>query len=234
MAVCWKVSWKLEPLPLSVPLRPPLPEEPVVVDELQAVIDKATAARAAPATTALCLRTRCISDIPSQLPAECCEEDGLDGARAVPAWPRMMLAAGPKPSPIASRPAVRPVCSIIFRTAVACGSWRPGGYCRSLTWGLSPPRRDHAALAVRAARGLPLLSCCSPIPAMHPPLSGALPGTTSADDDRSQSVIMDARPEAGQEYFDKCSLSCHLQFGLMLLQLSMRRWPLRNHARGKQ
>src|SRR6516162_749348 len=81
MAVCWKVSWKLEPLPLSVPLRL-LPEElPVVLDELQAVIDKATAARAAPATTAPCLRTRCISEIPSQLPAECCEEDGLDGAR---------------------------------------------------------------------------------------------------------------------------------------------------------
>src|SRR5215831_4226531 len=106
MAVCWKMSWKVEPLPLSVPLRL-LPEEPpVVVDELQAVIDKATAARAAPATRAPCLRTRCISDIPSQLPAECCEEDGLDGVRGS-AWPRTMLAAGSAASPIAVRPVVR-------------------------------------------------------------------------------------------------------------------------------
>jgi hypothetical protein len=39
---------------------------------------------------------------------------------------------------------------------------------------------------------------------------------------------MDAQPEAGQEYFDKCSLSCHLQFGFMSLRLSMRHCPIRN------
>jgi hypothetical protein len=38
---------------------------------------------------------------------------------------------------------------------------------------------------------------------------------------------MDARPEASQEYFDKCSLSCHLQFGFMSLQLSVGRGPIR-------
>jgi hypothetical protein len=55
MAVCWKVSWKVDPLPLSVPLRLLDPEPPplVVVDELQAASDKATAVRAAPAITAL-------------------------------------------------------------------------------------------------------------------------------------------------------------------------------------
>jgi hypothetical protein len=31
---------------------------------------------------------------------------------------------------------------------------------------------------------------------------------------------MDAQPWSGQEYFEKCSLSCHLQFGFMLLELS--------------
>jgi hypothetical protein len=55
MAVCWKVSWKVDPLPLSVPLRLLDPELPplVVLDELQAASDKATAVRAAPAITAL-------------------------------------------------------------------------------------------------------------------------------------------------------------------------------------
>src|SRR5215467_6328765 len=87
MAVCWKVSWNVDPLPFSVPLRLLDPEPPplVVVDEPQAVSDKAIAARAAPATTTPWLRTRCISVIPSQLPAECCEEAGLDCVRAVPA-----------------------------------------------------------------------------------------------------------------------------------------------------
>ena len=30
---------------------------------------------------------------------------------------------------------------------------------------------------------------------------------------------MDAQPRPGQEYFEKCSLSCHLQFGFKLLEL---------------
>jgi hypothetical protein len=55
MAVCWKVSWKVDPLALSVPLRlldeEPPPEE--LLDELQAASDKAIAVRAAPAITAL-------------------------------------------------------------------------------------------------------------------------------------------------------------------------------------
>jgi len=55
MAVCWKVSWKVDPLAFSVPLRllddePPPPEE--LLDELQAARDKAIAVRAAPAITA--------------------------------------------------------------------------------------------------------------------------------------------------------------------------------------
>src|SRR5215831_20079640 len=81
MAVCWKMSWNDDPLPLSVPLRLLDPEPPPVVDdELQAARAKAAAARAAPAATPW-MRTRCISDIPSQLPAECCDEDGavVDG-----------------------------------------------------------------------------------------------------------------------------------------------------------
>src|SRR6516162_3715328 len=95
MAVCWKMSWKLDPLPLSVPVRPLDPEPPLVVlDELQAVSDKAIAARAAPAITTPWLCTRCMLNIPSQLPAECCEEDGPDVVRAVLAWPKVMLAAG--------------------------------------------------------------------------------------------------------------------------------------------
>jgi hypothetical protein len=54
MAVCWKVSWKLDPLALSVPVRlldeEPPPEE--LLDELQAASDRAIAVRAAPAITA--------------------------------------------------------------------------------------------------------------------------------------------------------------------------------------
>src|SRR6516164_9603964 len=83
MAVCWKMSWNDDPLPLSVPLR--LPDEPLGVldDELQAARPKAAATRTAPAA-APWMRTRGISDIPSQLPAECCDEDGLCGMRPVP------------------------------------------------------------------------------------------------------------------------------------------------------
>src|SRR5215469_17007070 len=125
MAVCWKMSWKLDPLPLSVPLRP-LPDEPplVVLEELQAESDKAIAARAAPAITTPWRRTRCMSNIPSQLPAESCEEDGLDGVRADSAWPKIMLSAGSNAPPTIPRPAVRPVCPVIPRPTVALGSWK--------------------------------------------------------------------------------------------------------------
>src|SRR6516225_9213724 len=111
MAVCWKMSWKDDPLPLSVPLRPLPDEPPVVLDELQAESDKAIAARAAPAITTPWLRTRCMLNIPSQLPAEYCGEGDLDGVAA--AWPKIMLAAGPKALPITSRPVARPARSII-------------------------------------------------------------------------------------------------------------------------
>src|SRR5262252_2966540 len=83
MADCWKGSWNVDPLPLSVPLRP-LPDEPppVLLDELQAARPKAAATRTAPAA-APWMRRRCILDILSELPAECCDEDGLGGVRPV-------------------------------------------------------------------------------------------------------------------------------------------------------
>src|SRR5690242_7985838 len=143
MAVCWKVSWKVDPLALSVPLRPLDPEPPpLVLDELQAVSDKAIAARAAPAITTPWLRTRCIVNIPSQLPADCCEEDGLDAVRAVLAWPKIMLTAGAKAAPIARGPMARPVCPVISRPAVALGSWNAGQAAQGLDLGIvtSVPR----------------------------------------------------------------------------------------------
>jgi hypothetical protein len=72
MAVCWKVSWNVDPLPLSVPESLAalldedglaLDEELVLPDELQAANDKA-AARAIPAVALTWMRTRCISDTP--------------------------------------------------------------------------------------------------------------------------------------------------------------------------
>jgi hypothetical protein len=55
MAVCWKVSWKVDPLAFSVPLRlldePPPPPPEVLLDELQAASDNAIAVMAAPAIT---------------------------------------------------------------------------------------------------------------------------------------------------------------------------------------
>jgi hypothetical protein len=74
MASCWKVSWKVDPLPLSVPLRAALllvPDEGLVVDVL--VLDdeldeehaaRATAKTASPAVVTCRLRRRCISDTP--------------------------------------------------------------------------------------------------------------------------------------------------------------------------
>src|SRR5271169_4162760 len=75
MASCWKVSWKVDPLPLRVPLRAALlllvPDEGLVVDVL--VLDdeldeehaaRATAQTASPAVVTCRLRRRCISGTP--------------------------------------------------------------------------------------------------------------------------------------------------------------------------
>ena len=190
------MSWKLDPLPFSVPLRP-LDDEPplVVLDEVQAVSDKAIAARAAPAITTPWLRTRCMLNIPSQLPAEYCGEGDLDGVAA--AWPKIMLAAGPKALPITSRPVARLAGSIISRPAVELGSWDAGRRSRRLTRGLLPRCRDRASLAVPAARGLTLLSCFSPIPATHPPFSGAFTGDYQRGR-RSFTISNYGRPARGQ------------------------------------
>ena len=94
-----------------------------------------------------------------------------------------------------------------------------GSRGRSLTWGLSPRCGDPHRARCLPPEGWCCVHACPPYPATHPPLSAALPGTTSTDWGRSQSVIMDAQPWPGQEYFEKCSLSCHLQFGFKLLEL---------------
>src|SRR5260370_18491396 len=75
-AAGWKVSWKVEPLALSVPLRaappdeedaPPLDEEPaggvvdVELDEVHADRPSAVAMTATPTVVTCCLRRRCIS-----------------------------------------------------------------------------------------------------------------------------------------------------------------------------
>ena len=73
MAVCWKVVWNVDPLPLSVPESLAaallldglvLDDEPPLPDELQAARDKATVTRATPAVAPPWIRTRCISDTP--------------------------------------------------------------------------------------------------------------------------------------------------------------------------
>src|SRR5579864_1437973 len=77
IASCWKVSWNVEPLALSVPLRaallddeedaPPLDELPaggvedVVPDEEHADRPSAVAMTATPTMVTCCLRRRCIS-----------------------------------------------------------------------------------------------------------------------------------------------------------------------------
>src|SRR2546421_13003539 len=68
IAVCWKVSWNDEPLPLSVPDRPEpllleLPE-PEPDDDEQAATNKAVVARGTPAGVNRWMRRRCMSDIP--------------------------------------------------------------------------------------------------------------------------------------------------------------------------
>jgi hypothetical protein len=66
MAVCWKVSWNVEPLPLSVPESPELlllePPEP---DDEQAATNTAVVARASPAVVNRWMRRRCMLDIPT-------------------------------------------------------------------------------------------------------------------------------------------------------------------------
>src|SRR5260370_37286041 len=76
IASCWKVSWNVEPLALSVPLRaappdeedaPPLDEEPaggvgdVELAEGHADRPSAVAMTATPTVATCCLRRRCIS-----------------------------------------------------------------------------------------------------------------------------------------------------------------------------
>src|SRR5215472_2099225 len=87
IAVCWNVSWNVDPLPFSVPdsfaADAPPPDGAVVDDELHAASDSAAAARATPAAATPRTRTRCISEIPSHLPAQSCDQDGLDGVETV-------------------------------------------------------------------------------------------------------------------------------------------------------
>src|SRR5215472_18243500 len=69
IAVCWKVSWNVDPLPLSVPERPELPLPPPLLllplpDEPQAATNKLIATRASPATVNRCLCRPCMSDTP--------------------------------------------------------------------------------------------------------------------------------------------------------------------------
>lgn len=72
IAVSWKVSWNVDPLPLSVPERlldvdppPPLLDGAlVVVEELQAAARTAVAARATPTVVARLMRRSCMSYTP--------------------------------------------------------------------------------------------------------------------------------------------------------------------------
>jgi hypothetical protein len=71
IAVSWKVSWNVDPLPLSVPDSlvdedpPPLLDGVlVVVDELQAAARTAVAARATPTVVARLMRRSCMSYTP--------------------------------------------------------------------------------------------------------------------------------------------------------------------------
>src|ERR1039457_3285755 len=78
MASCWKVSWNVDPLELSVPLRAALLDEldvaaplPLVdggegeeLDEEHAARDSAVAATTAPIVVTCCLRPSCISSTP--------------------------------------------------------------------------------------------------------------------------------------------------------------------------
>src|ERR1035441_916047 len=73
MAACWKVSWSVDPLPLSVPERAAallddelllLAEDPLLPEDPQAATKEAIAAVASPAVVTRWMRRRCISDTP--------------------------------------------------------------------------------------------------------------------------------------------------------------------------
>jgi hypothetical protein len=70
IAASWKVSWNVDPLPLSVPERFVLLPDPlplplaVVVEELQAEAIRAVAARATPTVVARLIRRSCMSYTP--------------------------------------------------------------------------------------------------------------------------------------------------------------------------
>jgi hypothetical protein len=73
MADCWKVSWNVDPLALSVPERLELlldedelllGDELLLPDEPQAASDKPNATTATPAVVTPWMRTRFISDTP--------------------------------------------------------------------------------------------------------------------------------------------------------------------------
>src|SRR5229473_1688358 len=66
MAVCWKVSWNVDPLPLRVPVRAAalLDEDPLLPEDPQAATKETPAAVASPTVVARWMRRRCISDTP--------------------------------------------------------------------------------------------------------------------------------------------------------------------------
>src|SRR5216683_3093375 len=73
MAVCWKVSWNVDPLPLSVPVRLAallddellLPDDGLLLPEdPQAATKETIAAVASPTVIARWMRRCCISDTP--------------------------------------------------------------------------------------------------------------------------------------------------------------------------
>jgi hypothetical protein len=75
MASCWKVSWNVDPLPFSVPLRleePPdealldaePPDEELLPDEEHAPRVSASATTETPAAVTCCLYRSCISSTP--------------------------------------------------------------------------------------------------------------------------------------------------------------------------
>ena len=77
MAACWKVSWNVDPLALSVPVSLLPPDEELLAeelplaeglplpDELQAARAKLAATSATPAVVTPWMRTRCIFRYPS-------------------------------------------------------------------------------------------------------------------------------------------------------------------------